>query len=153
MKYVRADLLKRFLAFLVDVILAAGFFIIPFPLIGSLIAAGYFLTRDYIIFAITGNQDWKNQSLGKRVFGLEVLIQVSPGKYKNMDLTATIKRNIIPAAGFMIGIIPLLGWVLAPIISLIVWLVEFITLMANPENDRLGDRLATTQVLLRLPNQ
>ena len=151
MTYRRADLGSRMLAFALDALIAGLLFIMPLPVIRSILSASYLLLRDVIMYEITGDKRWRNRSPGKRALGLQVVVETGTEKYKNLTRTVCLQRNFIPALGLIVGIIPLLGLILAPIISLIVWIIELIAALSHPEKKRLGDRLARTIVIQEIP--
>lgn len=152
MKYRRADLVSRILAFALDVLIAGLLFIIPLPIIRSILSASYLLLRDVIMYEITRDKRWRNRSPGKRVLGLQVVVETNTKKYKNITRSISLQRNFIPALGLIAGIIPLLGLILAPVISLIVWVIELIAAISHPKQKRLGDRLARTVVIQKTPS-
>ncbi len=151
MTYRRADLGSRMLAFALDALIAGLLFIMPLPVIRSILSASYLLLRDVIMYEITKDKRWRNRSPGKRALGLQVVVETGTEKYKNLSRTECLQRNFIPALGLIVGIIPLLGLILAPVISLIVWIIELIAALSHPEQKRLGDRLARTIVIKEIP--
>jgi len=151
MKYRRADLESRMLAFALDALIAGLLFIIPLPIIRSILSASFLLFRDVIMYEITGDKSWRNRSPGKRVLGLMVVGETETEKYKNITRTLSLQRNFIPALGLIAGIVPLLGLIIAPVISLLVWIIELLASISHPQQKRLGDRLARTVVIKKIP--
>lgn len=137
----KADLVKRVLAALVDGLAASVVSLIP--VIGALVGTAYTLTKDAIVFELTKQNEWKNRSLGKRLLNLEV----SPDDGDIVDLMTSVKRNIPLAIGTLIMIIPVVGWVVGPIIAFVVSIIEIVLVITDGKGRRLGDRWAGTQVV------
>ncbi len=137
-QYKKTDLFKRFLALLVDYILATIVSIIPF--IGWAIAAAYMASRDGFDFSFM-----KNRSLGKQIMKLKVINTEAPEKA--LDLKLSAQRNWLLALPFVITIIPFLGVFLASPVVLIIYLVEGIKAVNDPLGRRYGDELAKTLVI------
>ena len=137
----KVDFLPRFLAALIDGVIAwIPFFI---PVIGPLFGALYLLFKDSIMYKITNKEEWKNKSIGKKILNL-VVIKLD-GEYTDMESSA--RRNIPLTIGSFISIIPLIGWFIGPIVAFIFGLVELILILTDDNGRRLGDRWAQTQVL------
>ncbi len=126
----------RALGYIIDVVpvMIVGAAIGWIPIIGAMIFGvillGYWLMRDY----------W-GHSLGKIVLGLEVVKKDgSPA-----DTKARVLRNVTIAVGPAMLILPVIGYVLGPVLSLICIVTEIIMLLVNKE--RIGDRLAGTTVV------
>jgi uncharacterized RDD family membrane protein YckC len=132
----KADLGKRFLAALVDGVISAvvGFI----PVVGGLAGAAYMLIRDGLEI------DFMDQrSLGKKLLKLRpVRLDGQP-----MDLVTSVKRNIPFAIGPLIMVVPVLGWIIGPVVSLIIGLVEAILVLTDADGRRVGDRIGETQVV------
>lgn len=163
---------KRLVAILID---GAIFMVLNvIPVLGTLVGAAYILTRDSLVYTLTGNEDFRNRSIGKKLMGLRV---VRTGSLDNVDLATSIKRNFI----FVINIILLaIGVVTAIGISLVMSLapasvsgvtedflvvvlylalavfavvtilpvpVECMAVLISPRGLRVGDLLAGTQVV------
>ncbi|MEP0773992.1 MAG: RDD family protein [Acidobacteriota bacterium] len=138
----KADLGKRFIAALIDGLLAGGVSLIPF--IGGIIGAAYILLRDGLELEFMDRR-----SIGKKLLKLRpVRLNGQP-----MDVETSIKRNLplcIGAVGSIFWIIPILGWILAlllGIVGLIVAIVELVMVLTDPEGRRMGDKLGDTKVL------
>jgi uncharacterized RDD family membrane protein YckC len=138
----KADLGKRFIAMLIDGLLAGVVSLIP--VIGGIIGAAYILVRDGLELDFMDRR-----SLGKKLIKLRpVRLDGQP-----MDMEHSLKRNIplaIGAVGSIFWIIPVLGWIVAialGLIGLIVALVEAIMVLTDPEGRRMGDKFAGTKVI------
>ncbi len=141
----KADLMKRFIAAFIDgLIMMVPSFI---PVLGAMIGAAYALTKDAVVYEVTGNEDFRNRSIGKKVMELEVA-QVEGGDADYIDWGTSIKRNLPLAIGTLIMIIPVIGWVIGPIVGLIVGLIEVILVVTDSEGRRLGDKFGKTQVIM-----
>ena len=141
MQYKKADLFKRFIALLIDDIVAS--LLVYIPILGALVSAVYLLTKDAIAFEITKNPDFKNRSLGKKVMGLEVVSFDG----SDIDWTISLKRNLPLAIGSAFGIVPIIGWVVGGIIEFVMVIVEAVLVISDDKGRRLGDRWANTQVV------
>ncbi|NLU09906.1 MAG: RDD family protein [Tepidanaerobacter acetatoxydans] len=140
MQYKKADLFKRFLAALIDGIIAS--LLIYIPILGAIVSTVYLLTKDAIAFEITKNTDFKNRSIGKKIMGLEVVSLEG----KDIDWTISVKRNLPIAIGSAFGIVPILGWIIGSIVGLVLMVVETVLAVTDNDGRRLGDRWANTQV-------
>ncbi|WP_296970223.1 RDD family protein [Tepidanaerobacter sp. EBM-38] len=140
MQYKKADLFKRFLAALIDGIIAS--LLIYIPILGAIVSTVYLLTKDAIAFEITKNADFKNRSIGKKIMGLEVVSLEG----KDIDWTISVKRNLPIAIGSAFGIVPILGWIIGSIVGLVLMVVEIVLAVTDNDGRRLGDRWANTQV-------
>lgn len=125
--------IRRIFAFLIDFLIASFFSILPIPLVGGLIAFLYMLLRD-------GLTD--RGSMGKRLLNLQVT--TIGGQRLNYD--ESIRRNIIFAIPAIFNLIPLVGWLLALLAGMIVYVVELLAMVASPREQRNGDRWAGTVV-------
>ena len=140
MQYKKADLFKRFLAALIDGIIAS--LLIYIPVLGAIVSTVYLLTKDAIAFEITKNTDFKNRSIGKKIMGLEVVSLEG----KDIDWTISVKRNLPIAIGSAFGIVPIIGWIIGSIVGLVLMVVEIVLAVTDNDGRRLGDRWANTQV-------
>ncbi len=132
----KADLGKRIVAAIIDGVIAgvAGFI----PVIGGLAGAAYMLVRDGLDLDFM-----KGRSIGKTVMKLRpVRMDGQP-----MDLGTSVKRNIPFAVGPLIMVIPILGWIIGPVVAMVIGLVEVILVLTDPEGRRMGDKLAGTMVV------
>ncbi|BCV25981.1 RDD family protein [Gelria sp. Kuro-4] len=137
----KADLVSRFLAALIDGIVAGVLSLVP--LVGFLAGGVYTLTKDGIMYELTKNPEYKGRSIGKKLLRLTV-VRVDGGP---VDLRVSAKRNLTLALGGLIGIVPLLGWVIGPFVSLVLGVVELLLVLGDPLGRRLGDKWAGTQVV------
>ncbi len=137
--YGKAPLLDRFLAKLIDFIIA-GFLFELTPVTGPVAAVTYILICD----GFSGGQ-----SVGKRLAGLTTISLVRDGGV--CDFLESIKRNAIFAAPFVlclfVGWIPYVGKLLVAVAALVVVLLEAYTIYEDDHGLRIGDRLAATMVV------
>jgi uncharacterized RDD family membrane protein YckC len=132
----KADLGKRFVAALIDGILAGVVGVIP--VVGGLIGAAYMLVRDGLDLDFMDGR-----SLGKKVMKLRPVRLDGAA----MDIATSVKRNIPFAIGPAIMIIPILGWILGPVVALVIGLVEAVLVLTDEQGRRMGDKLAETMVI------
>lgn len=137
----KVDFMPRFMAAIVDGVIA--WLPVFIPIIGGLLGAVYLLVKDGIIYEITRNDEWKNKSIGKKLFKLEVVRTDG----KRVDITTSAKRNLPLTIGSFISIIPIMGWIIGPIIAFGLALVELVLFLIDKQGRRLGDRFAETQVV------
>jgi uncharacterized RDD family membrane protein YckC len=138
----KADLGKRFVAALIDGLLAAGVSLVP--VIGGIVGAAYMLLRDGLEFEFMDRR-----SIGKKLMKLRpVRDDGAP-----MDLETSVKRNLplsIGYVGSIFVIIPILGWILAVLlglVGLIVVVIEIVLVVTDAEGRRFGDKFGTTKVI------
>ena len=144
----KPDAVKRFVAQLIDGIIAVGVFVALIVgtgfstigyLLGLLIAGGYFLVRDGLDVDFM-----KQRSLGKKVMKLRpVRLDGKP-----MDLEASIKRNWMFGASYFVSL-PFLGF-LGSLIGFavsVVILYECYKVLTDKGGRRWGDELAGTRVI------
>lgn len=142
MNYPKADLVKRFVAALIDGLIGS----VPayiIPILGGLVGAVYTLTKDALVFELTKDAQWKSRSIGKKLMGLQV-VNLGGG---DVDMTVSVKRNITLAIGSMIAIVPVLGWVVGGVVGGVLALIEILLVLADANGRRLGDKFANTQVI------
>lgn len=137
----KAELFPRILAALIDALV--GWVFIFIPILGGILSVLYLLLKDALPYKFLKQEEWKNKSVGKKVMNIEV--KNLDGELVDMAISA--KRNIPLTIGSFVAIIPLLGWIIGPIIGLIFAVIELIFLLTDPQNRRLGDRLAATAVI------
>lgn len=138
----KADLTKRFVAVLIDGVIASLIGLIP--VIGGLAGAAYILLRDGFDFEFMDSR-----SLGKK------LMKLRPVRLdgEKMDLTVSAQRNWPLVFGSLVQVllfIPVIGWLLIPIvgiIALVLVVLELVLVLTNPEGRRWGDKLAGTKVI------
>jgi uncharacterized RDD family membrane protein YckC len=130
--YAKADIGTRFIAAFIDGILQILVGMIP--VIGGLIGAAYMLIKDGL---------FESQSLGKKLMKLQV-VTLDGSK---ADYVVSAKRNAIFAVPSLISIIPLIGWIIGGLLSLVVAIVEIVKVLNDPKGRRMGDQWANTQVI------
>lgn len=120
--YAKADVRKRLYAAAVDSLLVAttGAFALILQMPWVLVAGGlYLLLRDSV----------QGQSLGKALFGL-VVISLETGK--PATFASSVRRNLL---------------LLLPGANIVAAFLETMTIVRDVQGQRLGDRLAQTQVI------
>jgi uncharacterized RDD family membrane protein YckC len=138
----KADVAARFLAMLIDAVVAAALSMVP--LIGGVAGTVYYVVRDGLDVEFM-----QGRSLGKRVMGLRVV----RADGQPMDLETSVRRNWMWAIGAMAGVlayIPILGWILIPfvgLISLAIGLYEGYLVLTTSDGRRWGDQMARTKVV------
>ena len=134
----KADLGKRFIAMLIDGILAAAVSMIP--LVGWLVAGAYMVVRDGLEIDFMDRR-----SLGKKIMKLRpVRLDGQP-----MDIEASARRNWMWAIGYLAAL-PIIGWILSPIIGLIalgIGIFEIYKVVSDDEGRRWGDEMGGTKVI------
>lgn len=141
MVHKKADLFQRFIAALIDGGVSWVFIIVP--VIGGILSVLYLLFKDGIMYRLTKEEDWKNRSIGKKLMNLETR-RLDGGV---VDLTVSARRNTPLAIGNLIAIIPILGWIIGPLVSFVFALIEIFFILIDRQGRRLGDRWAHTQVV------
>ena len=129
----KADVMTRFLAALIDGVLSGAISMI-IPVVGAIISTAYLLIKDGL---------FEGQSLGKKLMKLQVITTSG----EKADFATSARRNVIFAIPSIIMIIPILGWVIAPILALIILIIEVLKVVNEPQGRRLGDNWAGTQVI------
>lgn len=130
----RAGLLLRTAAKILDFILIAAVIeIIP--------RAGYFAGLAYLLL---GDGLFDGRSIGKKLIRLRVVSaeNSSPCTFKD-----SILRNSTFAAGYLLLIVPWIGWILGWIVLSLIIATEFIVLLGSKDNLRIGDEIAKTSVI------
>ncbi len=150
--YRKADNFNRLLAVAIDSMIAGILSFIPLVSIGWILAGLYMLFRDG-----TGFGFMEHRSFGKQIMKLKVINLENPDKPVGLKLSSLrnwifllpIILRIIPGIYF----VPRIGQIFFVIINaaipvaLLVFLVEGINVLKNPEGQRLGDRWANTLVV------
>lgn len=138
----KVDLAKRFIAALVDGVLAAV--VGTVPVVGGIAGMAYILVRDGLDIEFM-----KGRSIGKKLMRLRpVRLDGQP-----MDLATSIRRNWVFAIGALSGLvawIPFLGLIAVLVLGLIGFLValyEIYMVATDAEGRRYGDRFAGTKVI------
>jgi uncharacterized protein involved in cysteine biosynthesis len=138
----KADLGKRFIAVIIDAVIASviGFI----PIIGGLIGAAYMLLRDGFSYEFMDHR-----SIGKKLIKLRP-VRLDRG---TMDIETSIKRNWMFGLGGIIQVfmyIPIIGWLLIPVVglvALVIGIMEIVFVLKDEEGRRWGDKLANTKVI------
>ncbi len=143
----KADLLKRFLAKLIDGIIAAVLFwvvvaIIPglffAQLMGAIVAGAYWLLSDGLEVEFM-----KHRSLGKKLIGLDVVrLDGAP-----MDMEASARRNWMFAIGYFSYPFPAFIGLLVALAGLAIFVYEVYKVVTESDGRRWGDELAATRVI------
>lgn len=136
--YPKADILERFLAKLIDMLIVGALFAFP-TIVGMFAGATYILISD----GLAGGQ-----SLGKRIIGLKVICI-------DTALPCDFKRSIIRNSvfGVVIGLYIILGWIpyVGKFITFIAWAavitIEMILVYTDDIGARFGDRISGTMVV------
>ncbi len=137
----KAELSKRFIAAIIDAVIAIviGFI----PIIGGLIATGYWLVRDGLDVEFMDQR-----SLGKKVMKLRpVTLDGSP-----VDIMTSVKRNWIFAISGIaqLFLMTIIGVILAiPLffLALVLAIIEVVMVLVDADGRRLGDKIANTVVI------
>ncbi|MCK9582481.1 MAG: hypothetical protein M0Q46_02495 [Endomicrobiales bacterium] len=150
--YPKADLIRRFVAYLIDCILVAVISLIP--VLGLIVGATYILLRDGFDFGFM-----RYKSLGKSLMKLEVV--AFNKENKQSDFNVSLNRNWILALPLVIVIVsiivivPIIGTgmvvgviVIGMVVGVIVVFTEGIKTIVNVNGRRFGDGFANTQVIL-----
>lgn len=137
----KADLGKRFIAAIIDAVIAVviGFI----PIIGGLIATAYWLVRDGLDVDFMDHR-----SLGKKVMKLRpVTLDGAP-----VDIMTSMKRNWMFALGGVAQLLAftIIGLLIAIPLAMAVFvigIVEVVLVLTDSEGRRLGDKFAKTKVI------
>ncbi len=138
----KADLGKRFIAVVIDAVIAAV--VGAIPILGGIVGAIYMVVRDGLDVEFI-----QNRSLGKKVMGLRpVRLDGRP-----VDLEASFRRNWMFGIGALTSTllyVPIIGWLLIPFVALIslsIGIYETYLVLTDAQGRRWGDRLADTKVI------
>jgi len=137
----KAEVFPRILAFMIDSLIAWVPVFIPF--LGAIFGSLYLLFKDGLMYQITKKDEWKNKSIGKKLINIEIISLDE----QVIDLSISAKRNLPLTIGNFIAIIPVIGWVIGPILALVLALVELIIFLTDEDGRRLGDKWANTKVI------
>jgi uncharacterized RDD family membrane protein YckC len=137
----KAEVFPRILAFMIDSLIAWIPVFIPF--LGAIFGSLYLLFKDGLMYQITKKDEWKNKSIGKKLMNIEIISLDE----QVIDLSISAKRNLPLTIGNFIAIIPVIGWVIGPILALVLALVELIIFLTDEDGRRLGDKWANTKVI------
>ncbi len=143
----RADLGRRIIAGILDHLICMvpylfAIFGVPFWLLNLLFAA-LFLTKDAIIYEISKQEEYKNKSIGKKMLNLKIAC-LDGG---HVDWVRSIRRNVTLAAGFIVGVLPIIGKFFGPLIAFGFIIVEIFLVLTDENGRRIGDRISLTQVV------
>lgn len=138
----KVDSVTRFLALLIDGVIAGVLSFVPF--VGGVAGAAYLVVRDGLDVEFMDRR-----SLGKQIMNLQVVrLDGQP-----MDIETSARRNWMWGVGGItaaLAYIPILGWVLVPIVALIglaIGLYEGYRVLTDPEGRRWGDQIGQTKVI------
>lgn len=124
-----AGLILRTAAKIIDFILIAAVIeIIP--------RAGYFAGLAYLLL---GDGLFDGRSIGKKLLKIRVISTATNGPCTFRD---SILRNCTLAGGYILWIIPWIGWIFIVLVSAL----EFILILGSRDGMRLGDEIAGTLV-------
>ncbi|HEY5649671.1 MAG TPA: RDD family protein [Nitrospiria bacterium] len=126
----KADVVHRFIAKFLDLLIAAGLAKFLFP-VGFMTGLTYLLIADGFS---------NGQSLGKRLIGLQTMVPKAhiPATYRE-----SILRNIPCGAAYLFFLIPWVGWILGT--GILVF--EALLIIGNKSGVRIGDEIAGTRVI------
>ena len=132
-----ADKGTRVLGYLIDILPAIVISLILgfIPIIGPLFLSPLFLLAYWLM------RDFNGASLGKMAMGTRVIAKNG----QEATQGSRILRNLPLAIPNMLMMIPIIGWIAAIPVGLIVIIVELVTLLSTGE--RVGDKLANTMVI------
>lgn len=156
--YEKANIFKRFVAFIIDCILASIIPIIPCFIIDIILAGIIPNTSLYLIagayMLLRDGFSPQNRSTGKRVFNLKPIIVETGG---NCDFKTSAKRNWPFAIGFFLNTIAMYHyslfeskWKFADSLGylwIILIIIEVVLIVTDKKGRRLGDKMAGTQVV------
>lgn len=138
----KADLGRRFVAMLIDAVIA-GVIATVIPAIGGLIGAAYMIVRDGLDFEFM-----HQRSIGKQIMKLHLdTLDSAP-----IDVMTSLRRNWMFGIGYLIPLllfIPVLGWIAIPFVALAslgLGIVEVVLVLTDDQGRRVGDRIANTMV-------
>lgn len=137
----KADIGKRFIAAIIDAVIAVFVGFIPF--VGGLIATAYWLVRDGLDVEFMDHR-----SLGKKIMKLRpVTLDGTP-----VDIMTSMKRNWMFALGGVAQLFAytIIGLVIAIPLALLVFVIaviEIVLVLSDSEGRRLGDKIANTKVI------
>lgn len=142
----KADLGKRFIAAIIDAVIAYAVSLIP--LIGGLVGTAYILLRDGLDYEFMDKR-----SIGKKILKLRI---VSTDE-EEIDIQKSIKRNWMFAAVILLStlvtpilIISIVGLALIPLIMILCLaavVFEIVMIITKPDGRRWGDEFAGTRVI------
>ncbi|MET0515397.1 MAG: hypothetical protein ABW047_08755 [Nitrospiraceae bacterium] len=128
--YPKAQVLNRFIAKLIDLLIVAAADRLV-PPVGSLAGLAYILVAD----GFAGGR-----SVGKRLIGLQTIL---PRTREGAGFKESIVRNLPIGLAQVMLEVPYVGWV----VSVALLSFEGLLIIGNHHGRRLGDEIARTQVL------
>ncbi len=128
--YPKAQVLNRFIAKLIDLLIVAAADKLV-PPVGFLAGLAYILVAD----GFAGGR-----SVGKRLIGLQTIL---PRTREAAGFKESIVRNLPFGLAYLMLEIPYIGWAM----SMAMLSVEGLLIIGNGRGRRLGDEIARTQVL------
>jgi uncharacterized RDD family membrane protein YckC len=138
----KADLTKRFVAIIIDAVIAVviGFI----PMVGGIVAAAYWVLRDGLELEFMDQR-----SIGKKLTKLRP-VRIDGTRLDMMD---SVRRNWMFGLGGLtqfLLFIPILGWLLVIPVALVAFafgVTELVMVLTQEDGRRFGDRWATTKVI------
>lgn len=130
-KRIGAKSLDLFIVVLIGQVLPNG--------IGAIVGFVYSLVGDGLNLRAL-----RSRSIGKRVFGLEVVNALSGGQCR---LRQSVIRNAPIGVVTFLAIFPFWGWILAVLVGIPVFAVEIALIIRADRSQRLGDVMADTEVV------
>lgn len=140
----KADVFRRIVAYLIDIVIAMTLALITaalMPPLAPLASALYLLFKDGLMFAVTKQDAWKNRSPGKRLLNLEIVSESGA----TIDLFLSAKRNLSLVVGALLEL-TILASAIAGIAGAVIGLIELYLIVTDRDGRRLGDQWAQTQV-------
>lgn len=128
-EYHKAGILNRFVARVIDLIIAAALSMLLYPV-------GFFAGLTYILIA---DGFFDGRSLGKKLINLRTIR--SDGEL--CSYKESVLRNLTIAGGYLFFFIPYIGW----LCTLAIFTVEALVIIGNEKGLRVGDELAKTIVI------
>src|SRR4030066_938950 len=125
-EYHKAGILNRFVARVIDLIIAAALSMLLYPV-------GFFAGLTYLLIA---DGFFDGRSLGKKLIRLRT-IKEGGGMCAYRD---SILRNLTMGIGYILFFIPYIGWLL----TLILYPIEGLIIIGNEKGVRIGDEVAKT---------
>ncbi len=138
----KAELSKRFVAIVIDSVIAVLVGLIPW--IGGIIAAAYLVLRDGMELEFMDNR-----SVGKKLMKLRP-VTADGGK---VDMMISVRRNWMFGFGGIMAFlvfIPILGWLLmipVGLLGMVFGVIELIKVVTQEDGRRFGDVWANTKVV------
>jgi len=126
----KVNMLNRTIAKGIDFIIAGALFEL-IPKIGYFAGMGYLLICDGL---------FEGRSVGKRIIGLKVVLQNTAHA---CTFRESVIRNFTFAVGYILMMIPLIGF----IFPVIILLLESLIMIGDEKGIRFGDEIAKTQVI------